>query len=83
MKVVLVKENLYIGLQQGEFFVGTYWNNNIDSCLQKEVEVNIVSVITKNKNIEIQEFLILDNGETISLEEQEKIYNMFMEKASN
>ena len=78
MKVVLSKEILYVGLQEGELFAKTYWNGGVDSCLEKEIEVNIISVITKNEDIEIQEFLVLENGETINLEEQEKIYNMFI-----
>lgn len=78
MNVILNKETLYIGLQEGKPFARTYWNYSIDSCLQKEIEINIISVITKNKDIEIQEFLVLENGETINLAEQEKIYNMFI-----
>ena len=73
--------NLYIGLIEGENTVATYWNGGIDSSLQKTIKAEIISIMNKdNIKDDIQEFLVLENGETIQINNNntDRLYNYFI-----
>lgn len=73
-------KTLYVGLQQGELFVNSYWNWGIDTSLEKEVKMQVITIgVDNGKDIEFLEFLNI-NGKTIEIkaENYDLLYNYFI-----
>ena len=66
-KIVYVNaeiKTLYVGLQEGKSFVNLYWNSGIDTSLEKEVEMQVITIgVDNGKDIEFLEFLNINNEE--------------------
>ena len=82
-KIVYVNaevKTLYVGLQEGNLFVNLYWNSGIDTSLEKEVEMQVITIgVDNGKDIEFLEFLNI-NGKTIEIkaENYDLLYNYFI-----
>ena len=82
-KIVYVNaevKTLYVGLQEGNLFVNLYWNSGIDTSLEKEVEIQVITIgVDNGKDIEFLEFLNI-NGKTIEIkaENYDLLYNYFI-----
>ena len=82
-KIVYVNaevKTLYVGLQEGNWFVNLYWNSGIDTSLEKEVEIQVITIgVDNGKDIEFLEFLNI-NGKTIEIkaENYDLLYNYFI-----
>lgn len=82
-KIVYVNaevKTLYVGLQEGNLFVNLYWNSGIDTSLEKEVEMQVITIgVDNGKDIEFLEFLNI-NGKTIKIkaENYDLLYNYFI-----
>ena len=73
-------KKLYIGLQEGKLFVNLYWNSGIDTSLEKEVEMQVITIgVDNGRDIEFLEFLNI-NGKTIEIkaENYDLLYNYFI-----
>ena len=73
-------KTLYVGLQEGNLFVNLYWNSGIDTSLEKEVEMQVITIgVDNGKDIEFLEFLNI-NGKTIEIkaENYDLLYNYFI-----
>lgn len=73
-------KTLYVGLQEGKSFVNLYWNGGIDTSLEKEVEIQVITIgIDNGKNIDFLDFLNI-NGKTIEIkaENYDLLYNYFI-----
>ena len=73
-------KKLYVGLQEGKSFVNLYWNSGIDTSLEKEVEMQVITIgVDNGKDIEFLEFLNI-NGKTIEIkaEHYDLLYNYFI-----
>ena len=67
-------KKLYIGLQEGKSFVNLYWNSGIDTSLEKEIEIQVITIgVDNGKDIEFLEFLNI-NGKTIEIKAEN--YNL-------
>ena len=76
-----MKETLYLGLEEGESYARTYWNNSIDSCLYAEIEVEILLVVdTQAEKFTSEEYLLLDNGKTLLLSNEQDVFEYFKNK---
>lgn len=73
-------KKLYIGLQEGELFVNLYWNGGIDTSLEKEIEIQVITIgVDNGKDIEFLEFLNINNKTIeIKAENYELLYNYFI-----
>ena len=82
-KIVYVNaedKTLYVGIQEGNLFVNLYWNSGIDTSLEKEVEMQVITIgVDNGKDIEFLEFLNI-NGKTIEIkaENYDLLYNYFI-----
>ena len=82
-KIVYVNaevKTLYVGLQEGNLFVNLYWNSRIDTSLEKEVEMQVITIgVDNGKDIDFLEFLNI-NGKTIEIkaENYDLLYNYFI-----
>lgn len=73
-------KTLYVGLQQGELFVNLYWNSGIDTSLEKEVEIQVITIgVDNGRDIDFLDFLNI-NGKTIEIkaENYDLLYNYFI-----
>ena len=82
-KIVYVKaeiKTLYVGLQEGSLFVNLYWNSGIDTSLEKEVEMQVITIgVDNGRDIEFLEFLnINDKAIEIKAENYDLLYNYFI-----
>ena len=82
-KIVYVNaevKTLYVGLQEGKLFVNLYWNSGIDTSLEKEVEMQVITIgIDNGKDIEFLEFLNINNKTIeIKAENYDLLYNYFI-----
>ena len=82
-KIVYVNaevKTLYVGLQERKLFVKLYWNSGIDTSLEKEVEMQVITIgIDNGKDIEFLEFLNINNKTIeIKTENYELLYNYFI-----
>ena len=73
-------KTLYVGLQEGNLFVNLYWNSGIDTSLEKEVEMQVITIgVDNGKDIEFLEFLnINDKTIEIKAENYDLLYNYFI-----
>ena len=81
-KIVYVNaevKTLYVGLQEGNLFVNLYWNSGIDTSLEKEVEMQVITIgVDNGKDIEFLEFLNINNKTIeIKAENYDLLYNYF------
>ena len=82
-KIVYVNaevKTLYVGLQEGKSFVNLYWNSGIDTSLEKEVEMQVITIgVDNGKDIEFLEFLNINNKIIeIKSENYNLLYNYFI-----
>ena len=82
-KIVYVNaevKTLYVGLQEGNLFVNVYWNSGIDTSLEKEVEMQVITIgVDNGKDIEFLEFLNINNKTIeIKAENYDLLYNYFI-----
>lgn len=73
-------KTLYVGLQEGKPFVNLYWNSGIDTSLEKEVEIQVITIgVDNGRDIEFLDFLNI-NGKTIEIkaENYDLLYNYFI-----
>lgn len=82
-KIVYVNaevKTLYVGLQEGNLFVNLYWNSGIDTSLEKEVEMQVITIgVDNGKDIEFLEFLNINNKTIeIKAENYDLLYNYFI-----
>ena len=82
-KIVYVNaevKTLYVGLQEGESFVNLYWNSGIDTSLEKEVEIQVITIgVDNGRDIEFLEFLNINNKTIeIKAENYDLLYNYFI-----
>ena len=82
-KIVYVNaevKTLYVGLQEGNLFVSLYWNSGIDTSLEKEVEMQVITIgVDNGKDIEFLEFLNINNKTIeIKAENYDLLYNYFI-----
>ena len=73
-------KTLYVGLQEGNLFVNLYWNSGIDTSLEKEVEMQVITIgVDNGKDIDFLDFLNI-NGKTIEIkaENYDLLYNYFI-----
>lgn len=73
-------KKLYVGLQEGKSFVNLYWNSGIDTSLEKEVEMQVITIgVDNGKDIDFLDFLNI-NGKTIEIkaENYDFLYNYFI-----
>lgn len=73
-------KTLYVGLQEGKSFVNLYWNSGIDTSLEKEVEIQVITIgVDNGKDIDFLDFLNI-NGKTIEIkvENYDLLYNYFI-----
>ena len=60
-KIVYVNaevKTLYVGLQEGNLFVNLYWNSGIDTSLEKEVKMQVITIgVDNGRYIEFLEFV--------------------------
>ena len=73
-------KTLYVGLQEGNLFVNLYWNSGIDTSLEKEVEMQVITIgVDNGKDIEFLEFLNINNKTIeIKAENYDLLYNYFI-----
>ena len=73
-------KTLYVGLQEGNLFVNLYWNSGIDTSLEKEVEVQVITIgVDNGRDIEFLEFLNINNKTIeIKAENYDLLYNYFI-----
>ena len=73
-------KTLYVGLQEGKPFANLYWNGGIDTSLEKEVKMQVITIgVDNGKNIEFLEFLNINNKTIeIKTENYELLYNYFI-----
>ena len=82
-KIVCVNveiKTLYVGLQEGKSFVNLYWNSGIDTSLEKEVEIQVITIgVDNGRDIDFLDFLNI-NGKTIEIkaEDYDLLYNYFI-----
>ena len=82
-KIVYVNaevKKLYVGLQEGKSFINLYWNSGIDTSLEKEVEIQVITIgVDNGKDIDFLDFLNI-NGKTIQIkvENYDLLYNYFI-----
>lgn len=82
-KIVCVNaeiKTLYVGLQEGKSFVNLYWNSGVDTSLEKEVEIQVITIgVDNGRNINFLDFLNI-NGKTIEIkvENYDLLYNYFI-----
>ena len=82
-KIVYVNaeiKTLYVGLQQGELFVNLYWNGGIDTSLEKEIKMQVITIgVDNGRDIDFLDFLNV-NGKTIEIkaENYDLLYNYFI-----
>ena len=82
-KIVYVNaeiKTLYVGLQQGELFVNLYWNGGIDTSLEKEIKMQVITIgVDNGRDIDFLDFLNI-NGKTIEIkaENYDLLYNYFI-----
>ena len=82
-KIVCVNaeiKTLYVGLQEGKSFVDLYWNSGVDTSLEKEVEIQVITIgVDNGRDIEFLDFLNI-NGKTIEIkaENYDLLYNYFI-----
>ena len=82
-KIVYVNaevKTLYVGLQEGNLFVNLYWNSGIDTSLEKEVEMQVITIgVDNGKDIDFLDFLnINDKTIEIKAENYDLLYNYFI-----
>ena len=82
-KIVYVNaevKTLYVGLQEGNLFGNLYWNSGIDTSLEKEVEMQVITIgVDNGKDIEFLEFLNINNKTIeIKAENYDLLYNYFI-----
>ena len=73
-------KTLYVGLQEGKSFVNLYWNGGIDTSLEKEVEIQVITIgVDNGRDIDFLDFLNI-NGKTIEIkaEDYDLLYNYFI-----
>ena len=73
-------KTLYVGLQEGNLFVNLYWNSGIDTSLEKEVEMQVITIgVDNGRDIDFLDFLNI-NGKTIEIkaENYDLLYNYFI-----
>lgn len=73
-------KTLYVGLQEGKLFVNLYWNSGTDTSLEKEVEIQVITIgVDNGKDIEFLEFLNINNKTIeIKAENYDLLYNYFI-----
>ena len=55
-------KKLYVGLQEGKSFVNLYWNSGIDTSLEKEVEMQVITIgVDNGKDIDFLDFLNINS----------------------
>ena len=82
-KIVYVNaevKTLYVGLQEGNLFVNLYWNSGIDTSLEKEVEMQVITIgVDNGKDIDFFLFFIINNKAIeIKAENYDLLYNYFI-----
>ena len=82
-KIVYVNaevKTLYVGLQEGNLFVNLYWNSGIDASIEKEVEIQVITIgVDNGRDIEFLEFLNINNKTIeIKAENYDLLYNYFI-----
>ena len=73
-------KKLYVGLQEGKSFANLYWNSGIDTSLEKEVEMQVITIgVDNGRDIDFLDFLNI-NGKTIEIkaENYDLLYNYFI-----